>query len=74
MRKAELAYSTQFRIGVSSLVGNFVVVWQSDESGDEFTHIFGQRFSSAGLAQGQFMVNVTTAFSQQNPAVTAIGA
>ncbi|HVT58284.1 MAG TPA: hypothetical protein VHR45_07775 [Thermoanaerobaculia bacterium] len=55
-------------------MGNFVVVWQSDESGDEFTHIFGQRFSSAGLAQGQFMVNVTTAFSQQNPAVTAIGA
>ncbi len=49
--------------------GDFVVVWQSDEEPGGLTGIFGQLYSSAGLAVGtQFQVNTTVTGSERSPA------
>lgn len=51
--------------------GNFVVVWSSwqDGYGDG---VFGQRYDSAGVAQGsEFQVNSYTTYNQRHPAVAA---
>jgi hypothetical protein len=51
-------------------VGNFIVVWASDEESGSLSGIFGQLFNSAGQRIGsQFQVNTTTAFNDQAPAV-----
>ena len=51
--------------------GGFVVVWESydDQDGDQHG-VFGQRFDSAGVANGtEFQVNAFTAFNQEKPAI-----
>jgi hypothetical protein len=52
--------------------GDFVVVWQSRDQDGHYDGIFGQRYSSAGLAQGgEFQVNTYTTSSQRLPTVAA---
>jgi hypothetical protein len=51
--------------------GNFVVVWHSNQDGDNFG-IFGQRFDAAGTPQGaEFRVNTYTTGGQGAPDVAA---
>lgn len=59
---------------INPSTGAFVVAWQSQgQDGDQYG-IYGQRFTSAGVADGsEFGVNVTTAGNQIEPAV-AVGA
>jgi hypothetical protein len=61
---------TQFDPSVASDAnGNFVVVWHSYQDGYRFG-IYGQRYDSAGAAQGtEFRINSYTAFDQVTPAV-----
>lgn len=48
--------------------GNFVVAWQSDDTGD--WDIYAQRFDASGVPQGsEFRVNTTTDDRQRNPSV-----
>jgi hypothetical protein len=50
--------------------GNFVVAWQSNLQDGSSRGVFGQRFSSAGAAQGsEFQINTYTTNTQQNPAL-----
>ncbi len=52
--------------------GDFVVVWQSRGQDGGYDGIFGQRYSSAGLAQGgEFQVNTYTTSDQRLPALAA---
>jgi hypothetical protein len=53
--------------------GDFVVVWDSygGQDGDGIG-VFGQRFSSSGSPRGgEFLVNITTTFTQRFPAVAS---
>jgi hypothetical protein len=51
-------------------LGNFVVVWQSNEETGNLIGIFGQLFSAAGAPVGtQFQVNLSTGGNDQAPAV-----
>ncbi|MHC5761790.1 beta strand repeat-containing protein [Nostoc sp.] len=54
--------------------GDFVISWQSygqDGSGDG---IYAQRYNNAGVAQGgEFKVNTTTSYNQNNPTVAMDG-
>ena len=53
-------------------LGNFVVVWESDDGSGP--GIFAQRYDAAGAAQGgEFRVNATTAQPQSFPAVAMGG-
>ncbi len=50
--------------------GDFVIVWQSQRDGADYG-VFGQRYNSAGMAQGgEFQVNTYTTYGQRAPAVT----
>jgi hypothetical protein len=50
--------------------GNFVVTWSSNGQDGGGWGVYGQRFNSAGAAQGgEFRVNVTTSGNQHQPAV-----
>ncbi|MEZ0368436.1 MAG: fibronectin type III domain-containing protein [Candidatus Sericytochromatia bacterium] len=50
--------------------GDFVVTWHNDGEDGSSYGIFGQRYSSAGVAQGsEFQVNTYTTAAQRNPAV-----
>lgn len=52
-------------------LGNFIVVWQSDQDGDGYG-IFARRYNRFGIPEGdEFQVNSTTAGEQKTPAVTA---
>jgi hypothetical protein len=54
--------------------GRFVVAWQSLQDGGGYG-IFGQRYDSAGAAQGgEFRVNTYTTFSQGQPEAAAFPA
>jgi hypothetical protein len=57
----------------SDASGNFVVVWQSYPGQDgSRTGIFGQRYDSAGVAQGdEFQINTFTTHHQRGASVTA---
>jgi len=56
----------------SDTAGNFVVVWDSAGQDGSSFGIFGQRFDSAGVAQGgEFRVNSETTFAQTEPSVAA---
>jgi hypothetical protein len=55
--------------------GNFVVVWQTHDSGGTPTEVIGRRFSSAGSpASGEFQINAFTTGKQSRPAVARSGA
>ena len=52
--------------------GNFVVVWDSNGQDGSLRGIFGRRFNSSGVAQGnEFRVNTYTTNSQSYPAVAS---
>uniref|UniRef100_UPI0035B2446B cadherin domain-containing protein n=1 Tax=Zoogloea sp. TaxID=49181 RepID=UPI0035B2446B len=52
--------------------GNFVIVWESAQDGSG-NGIYGQRYTSSGVAQGgEFQINTTTSNQQQNPVVTML--
>jgi len=52
--------------------GNFVVVWDGKGTGD-VSGVFGRMYDSNGTALGsEFLINTTTAYQQQNPAVAAL--
>jgi hypothetical protein len=54
--------------------GNFVVVWTSDSQDGSSVGIFGQRYDSAGLAQGgEFQINSYATGGQDTPFVWATG-
>ena len=56
----------------SDAMGNFVVIWRSDEQDGSGYGVFGQRFSAAGLPQGsEFRVNSYTTGQQRVPAVAS---
>jgi hypothetical protein len=56
----------------SDAIGNFVVVWQGPGQGDSSVGVFGQRFDSAGVAQGsEFRVNSYTTSNQITPSVAS---
>jgi hypothetical protein len=57
----------------SDASGNFVVVWDSIQDGSGLG-IFGQRYSSDGVAEGEeFQVNSFTTGNQRTPSVRATG-
>jgi len=64
--------SQTFPSVASDASGNFVVVWQNgDQDGQDFG-IFGQRFDSAGMPQGnEFQVNTYTTDHQMYPCVAS---
>ncbi|MEH2174168.1 beta strand repeat-containing protein [Nostoc sp.] len=50
--------------------GDFVISWQSDGQDGSSSGIYAQRYSSAGVAQGnEFQVNFNTNGNQSNPTV-----
>ncbi|MGV3526461.1 MAG: hypothetical protein ACO1RX_19745 [Candidatus Sericytochromatia bacterium] len=54
--------------------GDFVVVWQSRGQNGSDSDIYGQRYSSMGVAQGsEFRVNSYTPGEQRNPSVSSDG-
>ena len=56
----------------SDASGNFVVAWQ-DRDADSYG-VFGQRYDSAGVAQGdEFQINIFTTDRQASPSVGAAG-
>jgi hypothetical protein len=56
----------------SDASGNFVVVWQSDGQDGSQEGIFGQRYDSGGVAQGdEFRVNSYTTRQQGSPSVAS---
>jgi hypothetical protein len=56
----------------SDASGNFVVVWKSDDQDGSGYGIFGQRYDSAGEAQGaEFQVNSYTGYHQTAPSVAS---
>ncbi len=66
-------YTTDFQgdpcVAVSNL-GNFVVVWESEQEGGDNRGIYGQLFDSAGAAVGEeFHINTYTTSSQADPIV-----
>lgn len=53
--------------------GGFVVVWTSDDQDGSNDGVYGQRFSATGVKLGgEFLVNETTAGSQNQPTVTGL--
>jgi hypothetical protein len=53
--------------------GDFVVVWDSSVQDGSVTGIFGQRFDSAGAAQGiEFQINTLTSGHQNLPALAVV--
>lgn len=52
--------------------GSFIIVWTSyNQDGDAYG-IYGQRYNASGVAQGsEFLVNTTTAGTQNHPTITA---
>ncbi len=53
--------------------GGFVVTWTSDGQDGSSNGIYGQRYTSAGLADGsEFLVNTYTASQQVNSSVAAL--
>jgi len=57
------------KVAMSS-TGAFVVVWHSDGQDGDGYGVYGQRFESAGVAQGpEFPVSSTTVDAQRRPAV-----
>jgi hypothetical protein len=67
-------FTTSFQVfpaASADPVGNFVVVWNSDQDGASYG-VFGQRYASSGVPLGsQFQVNTYTTSVQAVPAVTA---
>jgi len=58
----------------TSVLGNFVVVWNSNGPDGSYDGVFGQRFDPAGLPLGgEFQVNSYTTYGQYDPAVAAHG-
>jgi hypothetical protein len=54
--------------------GSFVVVWESQQQDGQGMGIYGQRFDSAGVAEGpEFRVNTSTLGDQRFPAVAMDG-
>jgi hypothetical protein len=52
--------------------GNFVVVWQSIDQDGSSEGVFGQRYDTAGVAQGdEFLVNSYTTSGQYQPSVAS---
>jgi hypothetical protein len=57
-------------VAVNVVTGDFVVVWQSEGQDGSTWGVYGQRYNSAGVAQGaEFLVNTYTNDQQSNPAV-----
>jgi Ca2+-binding RTX toxin-like protein len=53
--------------------GGFVTIWESDGQDGSGAGIYGQRYTSAGVATGsEFLVNTTTSGSQRSGKVTAL--
>jgi len=51
-------------------LGNFVLVWNSENQDGGGTGIYAQRYSASGTPLGgEFRVNTTTAFDQDEPAI-----
>ncbi len=62
----------QFPTIACDTAGNFVVVWESNLQDGGAYGVFGQRFDSAGAAQGtEFQINTITADDQLTPTVCA---
>lgn len=63
----------EFRPAVASdAAGNFVVVWQEQNSGGLESEIVGQRFSNSGTALGpEFRVNTSTTGEQGPPSIAS---
>jgi cysteine-rich repeat protein len=56
-------------------LGDFVVVWTSQEQDGSDSGVFGQRFDSAGNRVGtEFLVNTSTDYNQNEPSVAMLGA
>ena len=67
------AFCRQSPAVASDAAGDFVIVWQSNESGST-TDIFGQLYNGAGQPVGQrFQVNTPAAYDHQAPAVAMTG-
>jgi hypothetical protein len=66
--------NNQFLPSVASdASGNFLVTWQSGHDGSN-GGVFGQRYDSAGMAQGgEFQINTYTTRFQESPTVWATG-
>jgi len=67
-------YTTTGQVGAavaSRTLGNFVVVWRSQNQAGDDVGIFGQRYESFGGAPlgGEFHVNTYTTNQQRNPSV-----
>ncbi len=53
--------------------GGFVIAWESTLQDGAANGIYAQRYTAAGIADGsEFLVNTTTAGSQDNPSITAL--
>ncbi len=59
---------------ITALIGGgFVVAWESTLQDGAANGIYAQRYSSTGVADGsEFLVNTTTAGSQDSPSITAL--
>ncbi len=66
--------TAQIKPSVTALKGGgYVVIWQSDDQDGGDNGIYGQRFDTAGQAQGlEFRVNTVTYWDQRFPEVTAL--
>jgi hypothetical protein len=55
--------------------GNFVVAWASRDQDGDVDGIFGQRYDSGGVAQGEeFQISTYTTDTQSGPSISATGA
>jgi len=71
------SYTTSYQFApavAADGLGNFVVVWDSRNQDGSYNGVFGQRYDSAGAAQGiEFQVNSYTTDAQYGPAVATDG-
>ena len=67
------AFATQTAADVAVLNdGNIVITWESDGQDGDLNGIYGREFSTTGQPLGnEFLINTTTAGSQDFPSVTA---
>ncbi|WP_158283946.1 Ig-like domain-containing protein [Pseudomonas sp. OV226] len=52
--------------------GGWVVTWAGYNTAHDVVDIYQQRFTAAGVGQGQVMVNTSTAYAQEDPVVTGL--
>jgi hypothetical protein len=70
------SYTTDSQLtpAITSLAtGDFVVVWESDGQDGSPSGVYGQRYNSAGVAQGgEFQANTYTTNAQYQPAIAGL--